>query len=190
MRYILIGTTAFIFFFFFDIYTLKNEGVKKKIFGIMGLGTFIYSAVMIILRSDKIEILLPIRISSFVLWLGVTLLLIYSLFLELPFVKTYGKMQHNTELVDTGTYALCRHPGVLWFGFLFLFLFSTTGAVLLIPAGVIWTIIDILYVYLQEKLFFYKIFPEYKAYIKTTPMLIPTRASMKKCIATLYFRRN
>ena len=102
-------------------------------------------------------------------------------------MKTYGKVQHSTQLVDTGTYALCRHPGVLWFGFLFLFLFCTTGSILLIPAGIIWTGIDILHVYLQEKWFFCNLFPEYQSYIKTTPMLIPTKASIKKCRATLYY---
>jgi len=190
MRYILIGTMAFVFFFFFDIYTLKNEVVKKKIFGVMGLVPFIYSAIMVTVSWDKIDFPLPLRIVAFVLWLGVTFLLIYSLFLELPFVKTYGRMQHNNELVSTGTYALCRHPGVLWFGFLFLFLFATTGSVLLIPAGIIWTCVDVLYVYLQEKLFFYKIFPGYKAYMKNTPMLIPTKASIKKCISTLYYKEK
>ena len=186
MRYILIGTIAFVFFFFFDTYTLKNKGVKKKIFGVMGLVTLIYSAVMVTVISPKMYFPLPLRIVAFVLWLVITFLLIYSLFLELPFVKTYGKVQHSSELVDTGTYALCRHPGVLWFGFLFLFLFCTTGAVLLIPGGIIWTSVDVLYVYLQEKVFFYKLFAEYKTYIKTTPMLIPTKASIKKCISSLY----
>lgn len=190
MRYIFIGIIAFIFFFLFDIYTLKNEGIKKIIFGFIGLGLFIYSTVMITVTSVKVDIPLPFRIVGLVLCLGVTFLLIYSLFLELPFVKTYTKMVHNNELVQTGTYALCRHPGVLWFGFLFLFFCSTTGAVLLLLAGIVWTSADVIYVYLQEKLLFYKIFPGYKAYVKTTPMLIPTKASVKECISTLFFRRN
>ena len=187
MWYILLGAISFIFFFFFDIYTLNNKGTKKKIFGITGLATFIYSALMVTMSSEKINFSLAIKIIAFMFLSVVAFLLVYSLFLALPFVKTYGKVQHNSELVDTGTYALCRHPGVLWFGFLFLFLFFASGSVLLISAGIIWTSIDVLHVYLQEKLFFFKIFPEYRTYIKTTPMLIPTKSSIKKCISTLRY---
>ena len=183
----MLGTIAFVFFFFFDVYTLNNEGTKKKIFGIIGLSIFIYSSLMVTLISEKINFPLPIKIIAFMFLSVAVFLLIYSLFLALPFVKTYGKVQHNSELVDTGAYALCRHPGVLWFGFLFFFLFFASGSVLLIYAGIIWTSIDVLHVYLQEKFFFCKIFPEYKTYITTTPMLIPTKSSIKKCITTLHY---
>lgn len=146
----------------------------------------IYSAIMVTVVSEKITLPMTVRLMGGILWLLSMALLVYSLFLELPFVQTYGKKEHNHNLVNTGTYALCRHPGVLWFGFVFLFFFFTTGAVLLIPAGIIWTIIDILHVYLQEKMFFPKMFPEYGKYIKDTPMLIPNRKSMMKCKDTLY----
>jgi protein-S-isoprenylcysteine O-methyltransferase Ste14 len=183
--YILTGGIAFVFLFLFDIYTLTNKGAKKKLFGILGLGLFIYSALMVTFTSPKAYLPLALRIIAFILWLCTSFLLIYSLFLELPFVKTYGKKQHNNELVDTGTYALCRHPGVLWFGLMFFFFYLTTGALQLVWAGIIWTSIDVFHVYLQEKLFFPKMFPRYKDYMRDVPMLIPTGQSIKKCISTL-----
>lgn len=186
MGYVLIGTLAFVFFFFFDVYTLKNQRVKKRFYGIIGVGVLVYLVVMVTVNSIRIDFPIPLRIAAFVFWVGITFLLIYSLFLEIPFVKTYAKKQQNNELVKNGTYALCRHPGVLWFGLSFLFFFYTIGAVLLIPAGIVWTSVDVLYVYLQEKLIFYKIFPDYKDYVKITPMLIPTKVSIKKCISTLF----
>lgn len=183
--YILIGSAAFIFLFLFDFYTLTNQGIKKKVFGVLGLGLFAYSAIMVTITSEKVDLPLGIRIIAFILWLAASFLLVYSLFLELPFAKTYGKNQHSSELVDTGTYALCRHPGVLWFGLMFFFFYFTTGAVQLISAGIIWTGIDVFHVYLQEKLFFPKMFPSYKYYIREVPMLIPSGKSVKKCINTL-----
>lgn len=183
--YILTGAVSFLFLFLFDIYTLTNEAVKKKIFGILGLGLFTYSALMVTITSEKVYLPLALRVIAFVLWIATSFLLIYSLFLELPFVKTYGKKQHSNELVDTGTYALCRHPGVLWFGLMFLFFYFTTGAIQLVTAGIIWTGIDVFHVYLQEKLFFPKMFPRYKDYMRDVPMLIPTGQSIKKCISTL-----
>jgi protein-S-isoprenylcysteine O-methyltransferase Ste14 len=183
--YILTGAIAFIFLFIFDIYTLKNVYVKKRIFGVIGLGLFTYSSLMVAITSEKLYIPIAIQIIAFILLIAAVALLIYSLFLELPFVKTYGKNLHSSDLVDTGTYALCRHPGVLWFGLMFFFFFFVTGAKQLIPAGIIWTSIDVFHVFLQEKLFFPKMFPRYKSYMRDVPMLIPTGKSIKRCIETL-----
>lgn len=190
MVYIFTGAAAFIFLVCFDIYSLKNKGLQKKICGATGLGLLIYSAVMITVTSERINLPVALRIISGVLWIGTAFLLVYSLFLELPFEDTYGKDQYSSVLIDTGTYALCRHPGVLWFGLMFFFYFFTTGAVLVIPAGIVWTCMDILHVYLQEKLFFFKMFPEYKEYVKRTPMLVPTAESFKKCLSTLNWKEG
>lgn len=187
MIYIILGLIAFVCLFIFDIYTLKNKLIFKRVFGIIGVGLFVYSVIKVLIESKVI--INPsyiVKIGSGFFCAIFTFLLIYSLFLELPFIKTYGKNQHNNKLVDTGTYALCRHPGVLWFGFAFLFLFLTTGRNFVIYAGIIWTVFDILYVYLQEKYIFNKMFPEYYTYKKTTPMLIPTRKSTRKCFLTLF----
>lgn len=185
MLFILTGVLSFLLLFIFDYYTLNNQSIKKKIFGLAGVTLFIYSTVMIIVTSKKISFPITLRVLSGVFCGVFTFLLIYSLFIELPFTKTYGKVQHSNELIDTGTYALCRHPGVLWFGLLFFFAFFMTGAIWVIYAGIIWTGTDIVYVYLQEKIFFLKIFPKYKTYVSTTPMLVPTRESIKRCISTL-----
>jgi protein-S-isoprenylcysteine O-methyltransferase Ste14 len=190
MRYIVTGSIAFLFFVVFDYYTLYNRGMEKKLFGLAGLSLFIYSAIMSILTSQTISLPIIVRVIAGIFWVLFLFMLIYSLFLELPFVKTYGEEKHNQELVDTGTYALCRHPGVLWFGLLFLSVFLTTGAVLIAIGGVIWTAIDVYHVYLQEKIFFCKMFDGYGNYMKTTPMLIPNVNSIKKCKQTIFRRRR
>lgn len=185
MPYIVVGSLSFIFLFLFDIYTLRGAGVKKKVFGLMGLGLLVYSSIMVTVVSPKIVFPPLIRIMAGIFWCMAIYLLVYSLFLELPFVNTYGKKEHSNALVDTGTYALCRHPGVIWFGFVFLFFFFLTGAKLIIPAGMIWTGFDVLHVHIQEKMFFPKMFPDYIQYKNNTPMLIPTIYSIKRCLSTL-----
>jgi protein-S-isoprenylcysteine O-methyltransferase Ste14 len=127
-----------------------------------------------------------VRVTARILWAAAAFLLIYSLFLELPFVKTYGGAKYSSDLVDTGTYALCRHPGVLWFGLMFFFYFLATGAVLMIPAGIIWTGLDVVHVYIEDRYFFPRMFSDYKIYSESTPMLIPNRESIRRCIATLF----
>ena len=186
MKYILIGTVGFFFILLFDVYTLKNDGLKRKTLGLTGVVLIVYSAIMAAVASEKIAIPAGLRITAGILWAAAVFLLVYSLFLELPFSKTYGGSKHSSELVDTGTYALCRHPGVLWFGLTFFFFFFATGAVLLIPAGIIWTAVDIIHVYFEDKFFFPKMFPSYKNYSKSTPMLIPNKRSIRRCISTLF----
>lgn len=186
MVYIISGSLAFVLLFFFDIFTLKNHGGRKKIFGLLGIILLIYSGVMATVTSERIFLPLWVRVPAWFFFGASAMLLVYSLFIELPFVGTYGKTKHSSMLVDTGTYALCRHPGVVWFGLMFFFYFLATGSIFMIYAGIIWTLLDVLHVYIQEKHFFPKMFPEYQVYIKTTPMLIPSRKSIKKCFSTLF----
>ncbi len=54
-------------------------------------------------------------------------LLVYTLFFALPFEKTYTRLEENPPVYTEGVYSLCRHPGVVWFFFLYLFLALLTG---------------------------------------------------------------
>ena len=186
MKYIFLGAIGFLFILLFDIYTLKSEGLKRKVLGVLGIALIAYSAVMAEAASEKILIPGVLKAMAWMLFAAAAFLLVYSLFLELPFTKTYAGAKYSSDLVDTGTYALCRHPGVLWFGLMFLFYFLATGAVLIIPAGLVWTAIDVVHVYIEDRLFFPKMFSGYKEYSKSTPMLIPNRKSIRRCINTLF----
>lgn len=185
MIYIFSGSIAFILFFLFDYYKIKKFTVPKDIVGLCGFGMFLYSGVMTFIKSPKIYFPLVIQMSSTILFILALMLLVYSLFLELPFRTTYMSDSEENSLVDKGTYALCRHPGVLWLFLSLVFSFLATGAVLTAVAAIIWTGINIAYVYLQEKLFFQSMFQGYEQYRKSTPMLIPTKCSIKKCLNTL-----
>lgn len=186
MSYVFSGATAFILFAVFDYFTLTNRGFLKKVFGLTGLAVFIFSSIMTLLYSDTTNIPIVLRAISFVLSLFFLWMLVYSLFLELPFQKTYGNKIHNTKLITTGTYALCRHPGVIWFALFYLFLFLFTAKTMILVGGTVWTILDVIHVIFQEKLFFIVMFPDYGNYINTTPMLIPNLQSYKKCINTIF----
>ncbi|OPJ55298.1 hypothetical protein CLOTH_16010 [Alkalithermobacter paradoxus] len=186
MSYVLLGSLAFVLLTIYDYLKLKNKGSVKDIFSICGLGLIIVSGIMILITSNKIYIHILIRIPSIILSFLFLTLLIYSLFIELPFKSTYTSNKYNEDLVNTGTYALTRHPGVLWFFLFFLFLFLGTGYTLLVPACIVWTSLDVIHVYIQDKIFFVKMFKGYKNYQKTTPMLIPNKESIKKCINTIF----
>lgn len=109
--------------------------------------------------------------------------LLYTLFFALPFDDTYRS--DTNQICNQGMYALCRHPGVIWFFFLYLSLaciFQTKEAWLF---GLTAHILNVFYVILQDRIIFPVSFPGYDAYQKTTPFLIPNCQSIRMCIATM-----
>lgn len=118
-----------------------------------------------------------------VIFLG---LLIYTLFFALPFDTTYVRQSKAARKVYTkGMYALCRHPAVLWFAFLYLNLFLAAGTLRMFAVFIVNTFMDVLYVILQERYIFHKTFSDYEAYTKTTPFLIPDKKSIRQCLKKL-----
>lgn len=178
MNIILIGVLGFVLFFLSDLFAV----LKKKVIGyiLVFLGTFAIagSSVYILWTSKGYQTMYGMKFIMGPLTVIFFLLLIYSVLVEVNQTKT------DNTLVTTGTYALSRHPGVLWF-----LLYYISGSVLfgsteILLAGLVWSAVNIIYVILQEKLIFIKIFKGYDDYKKLTPMLLPTTKSIKRFIET------
>ena len=181
MRYVALGAIAFIIAWFFDWAALQRIRYLKQIIGLAFVILFGYALVMVATQPDKLP--LPAWLSSAVWPLLVIsgLLLIYSLFLEIPFRQTYADNGAGDKLVKTGTYALVRHPGVLWLALFLLALVLVSRSRLLLLAAPLWILLDVLYVWIQERFFFGRMFAGYAQYKQETPMLIPTPASIARC---------
>jgi protein-S-isoprenylcysteine O-methyltransferase Ste14 len=61
---------------------------------------------------------------------------------------------------------------------------------LAIYAALIWTFANIIYVTIQERFIFNKIFDNYDKYRESTPMLLPNYNSIGKFITTNNWRRT
>ena len=185
MAYILIGVLGFLVAYAFDWVSLKRLPVIKQLVGLVAACLLLYATVMVCLSPVKFE--LP----PFTLPLGGCLLLIslcllvYSLFVEIPFHSTYGDQGVGSKLITTGTYALVRHPGVIWLGLVFLSLALLFPSTTLFIAVTTWLVMDIIYVILQERLFFPKMFPDYLDYQRRTPFLVPNKQSFSACLKTI-----
>jgi len=185
MIYIVMGSLGFLVIHLFDIISLKRIPGAKPLTWILGSGLLAYSLIMICLASDK----LPLPIWS--TWLGWALLsvslflLIYSLFITLPFRKTYITTGVGDKLITTGLYALVRHPWVHCFTLLLLSLVLVSKSSLLLIASPILILLNILLVVIQDKFFFGKMFDGYDCYRKETPMLVPNRGSINAFINCL-----
>ena len=185
MIYIVIGSLGFLIIHLLDIVSLKRVPGAKPLTWILGSGLLAYSLITICLAPDK----LPLPIWS--TWLGWALLsvslflLIYSLFITLPFRKTYITTGVGDKLITTGLYALVRHPWVHCFTLLLLSLILVSRSSLLLIASPIWILLDIVLVVVQDKFFFGRMFDDYDHYRKKTPMLVPNRGSINAFINCL-----
>lgn len=116
MIYIFVGFVAFLLFFIYDLNSVIFK--FKLLYGCFFAGFFLLASstvgIIISWRSlIKIDVL---RMVTFgILTLLFFLLLIYTLFFALPFKSTYIETETLNKVCRSGVYALCRHPGVLWF---------------------------------------------------------------------------
>lgn len=102
--------------------------------------------------------------------------LIYTLFFALPFEGTYVE-QEKLKVYDQGVYALCRHPGILWFFGFYIFLAAALASIELGLAAILFSTMNLLYAWIQDKLIFPRTLSGYEAYQKKVPFLIPDKAS-------------
>ena len=111
------------------------------------------------------------------------LALLYCLFFALP-AGTYSEPGRKRTVVCAGAYALCRHPGLLCFFAMYLFWGCAAPKTPLLPSGMLFSLLDLLYVLFQDRVSFPRIFEDYAAYRRRVPFLIPTRDSFRLAIRT------
>ncbi|MDP2744706.1 MAG: isoprenylcysteine carboxylmethyltransferase family protein [Dehalococcoidia bacterium] len=185
MVYIATGCLGFLILHLFDIVALRRLPVAKPFAWMLGISLLLYALARASLGADK----LPLPPWS--TWLGSGLviisflLLIYSLFINLPFRKTYIASGVGDELITTGLYALVRHPGVTGFVLVMLSLILVSRSSLLLIAAPIFILLDIVLVIVQDKFVFGKMFAGYDSYRQKTPMLVPNRQSLNTFMNSL-----
>lgn len=185
MFYIALGCFGFLTIHLFDIVSMKKWPAVKSITWIIGTGLLAYALIWLSLHSDRLT--LPVWST----WLGWSLfltsfpILIYALFVNLPFHKTYVAAGVGDRLITTGLYTLVRHPGVHWFSLALLSLVLVSKSSRLLAAVPVFILLDIVLVIIQDKFFFTRMFLGYARYQQTTPMLIPNRQSIKAFVNSL-----
>ena len=143
-----------------------------------GVGLLIYALTMLSLSPDKLP--LP----DWFVWPGAILLaislvlLVYSLFLNLPFTKTYVATGIGDRLITSGLYALVRHPGLPSFILVLVALVLVSRSEMMLQAAPIFAGLDVVLVLVQDRFIFTRMFDDYSSYRQTTPMLVPNRKSL------------
>lgn len=183
MIFIVTGCLAFVSFYIFDLNKVKLQIKGINISFAIGIAVLAASTAGILLGDyDGFAVSNAFKVLFGTLSISSLFLLLYSLFAALPFGATYKGTEQDNTVVDWGMYALCRHPGVIWFFFFYLFLWLACGKTIMMWAGIIWTAMDIIYVYVEDRWFFPAAFNGYDLYKSQVPFLIPNPASIKKSI--------
>lgn len=109
------------------------------------------------------------------------LLEVYALFFALPPKASYGAPGQSRSTRVTGLYALCRHPGVLFFIPLYAGLWLTFG---LSPvSGGVYALLDVLLVVYEDRWVFPAVLEGYADYQRQVPFLLPHARSVRNCLA-------
>lgn len=131
-------------------------------------------------RSRRVEVPRPVQLGSAVLAVIGMAGMVYSIMIEIPFRKAWLAQGHSKELVTGGTYALARHPGVLWAAiWIPAAAVATRSRTLLFWWPAVW-LGDVAHVWFQDRYTLPRVFgDEYREYQRTTPFLLPNRASIR-----------
>ena len=189
--FIFLGSMAFLLYVLYDINSVKwnNKVLRCGFWG----GTIVLAVATInVVLQNKERI--DYAKGSAALLFGIAtiffVLLIYTLFFALPFEDTYVKESSQRLAYTEGVYALCRHPGVLWFIGFYLFLGWGLGCREASTFGIVVSFWNVLYVVFQDKYSFPLTFNNYREYQKQTPFLIPNRRSIETCCKTLFRKKK
>ncbi len=175
---LLIGIAAFVLCFLYDI----NSFVWKKAV----MHSFFAIGAVLLTAASAVDLWQAIRVKAFhgvpdavLLVLAAVSLaaLIYSLFFALPFEETYIKNSERPAVYDKGVYALCRHPGVLFYFLMQLFFGIAALPEKVIINGLVFSGLNILYAWFQDRITFVRTFSNYPEYRNKTPFLVPTMSS-------------
>ncbi len=187
MVFLALGSVPFLVFFLFDVVSLREIPFLKPLIVGVSVPLFGLSATMLCLTTERLPLPAPV---SLVAWLPAVMFLLlglFSFFVEIPLRTTYLRKGHGEKLVTTGTYALVRHPAVVWFILFMVSLFLVTGSKGLLIAIPVWGLLDVVHVVVQEKVYLVPVFGQpYRQYQRNVPMLIPNRESFLRCRQTLF----
>lgn len=189
MIHVALGVVGFAVAFAFDHPRVDRTRWAKLPIGLIAFGLLGYSLVMVTANPSKFAFPLALSVVAWALTAIFALLFIYSVFIEIPFNQAYLGGGGPLRVVKTGTYAITRHPGVLWVLAGLACLILASGSKLLLIASPIWLLMDVIWVCLQDRFYFPKTICGYEDYKREVPMLIPTRASIRRGVSTLG-RRN
>lgn len=186
MYAVCVGGAAFALFFLYDLNSVLWK--DRLLHGSFTLGCLLLAAATaagLWAAWPGRALLRPARLMCLAGAVVCLALLVYTLFFALPFDETYRREENGGRPVcDRGMYALCRHPGILWFFLLYLLLGLAAAPSPLLGQGLFYSLCNLLYAVFQDLWTFPRTFCDYRQYQSKTPFLLPTPASIRRAVET------
>ena len=185
MLWLAIGVIGFGTGYIIEVVPRARLGALRPVLWAVSFGVILSAMTLAALFTDRYSSSTWLTVLGWALLPVGASLMLYTLLLELPFGPTFLKASRQPGLVRTGTYALVRHPTVLWYLLLVVSLTLASRSVALQIAAPVWVALDIVWILIQEKVSLPRTFSEYPAYKETTPMLLPNRRSVLACLKSI-----
>jgi protein-S-isoprenylcysteine O-methyltransferase Ste14 len=139
----LLGIIPFFIMCGFDMASLASLAVLKRVALCVASVLFLFASVRVPMHPENLPLPTWCVPMGWLLSILGGILLVYSLALEIPFQRTYLTPGASSELVTTATYALTRHPGVLWLALLLVGLLLVSRSRAMLIAAPTWLLMDI-----------------------------------------------
>ncbi len=185
MAFVVIGAAGFAITHLSDVASLRKIRWLKPAALIAGNGLLLWATIAVSLDQEKLGLPGWLAFIGWPLLIASLYLMLHSLYISLPFRRTYVASGVKQELVTSGLYSLVRHPWLLFYALTMvslLLVFQTRLLMVAIPA---WITLDIMLVVIQDRYFFSRMFSGYAAYRSTTPMFIPNKTSWNAFISQM-----
>lgn len=183
---ILLCFACFILFDLNDVVWKKKAG--RFLFYAGSVGIVAVTVAAVVKECGNMEkILLRTVIFSVIALIGLWML-VYTLFFAFPAEDAYGKNtieKKQREAYTEGVYALSRHPGVFFMTLLYVGLYGVFLTEPMLLLLLVTTGCNVAYVIFQDIWTFPRLFLNYGEYKKSTPFLIPSGKSIRRCIKTM-----
>ncbi len=167
-----LGIAAFAMFFLgdFNDWRLKNRLLRSCFY--LGVVMLAASTVGLCIKQDSTPLSARYRVPFLVLALFFGLFTLYSV-LSVSFVN---RGNGEKRVFSGGLYAVCRHPGFLFFVPMYICLWL--GAGLPFVAAAVFIGLNLLLVLFEDKLVFPAFLQGYSEYKTTTPFIVPNAKSI------------
>lgn len=177
----LLGVAGFLLLLWVEPAELAGRRSLERVLLAAGRTTVVGAHLLALALSRYVSVPWGVRLAGAPLAVGGFLLLLQSLIFELPAAPAARAPDEPRRLVTTGTYALVRHPGVLWFALWLAGLTAVSGARDLWTAAPVWIAVDALYAWIEDRFTFPRMFgAAYEAYRRQVPPFLPTRGSLHR----------
>ena len=170
---IFLGVAAFLLFILGDI---NDAYIKKRALKPCFTVGLLLLAAATVCRMDMSHA----KVIWFVFAAVFLAYLLKSLFGSFSNSEAYADEPESRDVVDTGLYALCRHPGVLFFGGLYLCLHF--GINLPWTDTIVYIVLNVILATLEDRFFFPEFLEGYDKYREKVPFLLPTKESVRNSL--------